>query len=104
MDAPPREARSSNSWAAPGEIGLILSFMGFFPACRIVAGEGWPAIHGPERMSWMYNYRVLPDENPGLHAAWHGDNPFLGPVRQPAGNSACKRLAYSVALLPQWFC
>ncbi|MEE9616139.1 MAG: hypothetical protein V3T90_03935 [Anaerolineae bacterium] len=100
MDAPPREARSSNSWAAPGEIGLIPSFMGFSPACRIVAGEGGPAIYGPERVSWMYNYRALLDENPGLH----GDNPFLGPVRQPAGNSACKRLTCSVILLPQWFC
>jgi predicted amidohydrolase YtcJ len=63
-----------------GQIGLIPSFMGFSPTCRILRGEGWPAIYGPERESWIYNYRAILDENPGLHATWHGDDPFLGPV------------------------
>jgi predicted amidohydrolase YtcJ len=63
-----------------GQIGLIPSFMGFSPTCRILRGEGWPAYYGPGRVSWIYNYRAILDENPGLHATWHGDDPFLGPV------------------------
>jgi predicted amidohydrolase YtcJ len=63
-----------------GQIGLVPAIFGYAPTCQWAAGEGWPEIVGPGRLSWLRPYRALLDANPGLHVTWHGDDPWVGPV------------------------
>jgi predicted amidohydrolase YtcJ len=63
-----------------GEIGIVPAIFGWPPTCAELAGESWGAIVGPERLSWLRNYRALLDANPGLHVTWHGDDPWVGPI------------------------
>jgi hypothetical protein len=67
-----------------GEIGIVATIFGYVPACGITTGKwvlpcsgcAWP----PEVQPWMWPYRALLDENPGLHVAWHSDFPSWGSI------------------------
>ncbi len=43
-------------------------------------GRGWCRILSFSGLSWIYPYRALLDTNPELHVAWHGDDPWIGPI------------------------
>lgn len=55
------------------EIGIIPTIFGWAWVCD-------PRVIPPPYQSWEWPYRALVDANPGLPIAWHGDDPFLGPV------------------------
>jgi len=63
-----------------GEIGIIPAIFGSSRACWEATGDFWGYAVGPERLSWLRNYRVLLDANPGLHVTWHGDDPWIDPM------------------------
>jgi len=63
-----------------GEIGIVTAIFGTAPTCAELAGESWGSAVGPERLSWVRNYRALLDANPGAHFTWHGDDPWVGPI------------------------
>ena len=59
------------------EIGIVPVIFGTY-----FIGDSCP---GPSMMPssthhWDWPYRELVDANPELHIAWHGDDPFVGPV------------------------
>lgn len=57
-----------------GEIGLIPVLFGWLATCSI--GPGWTDF-------WLENgeeARAVIDANPGTVVAWHGDDPWVGPV------------------------
>ncbi len=55
------------------EIGIIPTIFGWAWVCD-------PRVIPPPYQSWEWPYRALVDANPGLPIAWHGDDPYLGPV------------------------
>ncbi len=55
------------------EIGIIPTIFGWAWVCD-------PRVIPPLYQSWEWPYRALVDANPGLPIAWHGDDPYLGPV------------------------
>lgn len=55
------------------EIGIIPTIFGWAWVCD-------PRVIPPAYQSWEWPYRALVDANPGLPIAWHGDDPYLGPV------------------------
>jgi len=63
-----------------GEIGIVTVIFGAARTCAELAGGSWGSVVGPERLSWVRNYRALLDANPGVHFSWHGDDPWVLPV------------------------
>ncbi|MFQ5822684.1 MAG: amidohydrolase family protein [bacterium] len=62
------------------EIGTVVTIFGYYRTCADLNGGGWAPYVGPERLSWIQPYRALMEANPGLHIAWHGDDPWIGPI------------------------
>ncbi|MDH5507453.1 MAG: amidohydrolase family protein [Anaerolineae bacterium] len=56
-----------------GEIGVIPAVFGYKSTCSL---EGITPFY--EANAW--NWRALLDANPGLPVAWHGDDPWVGPI------------------------
>jgi predicted amidohydrolase YtcJ len=56
-----------------GETGVIPVVFGYRATCSL---EGITPFY--EQNTW--NYRALFDANPGLPIAWHGDDPWVGPI------------------------
>jgi predicted amidohydrolase YtcJ len=83
----PRHRIEHNSFLRPdllpryGEIGIIATVFGAYPTCREISPNASTAkLYGEERQSWLENWRALLDANPGLHVAWHGDDPYIKPL------------------------
>ncbi|MBC7810728.1 MAG: amidohydrolase family protein [Burkholderiales bacterium] len=57
------------------EIGIVAVIFGTYPACNPFSDPPPPPYD-----SWEWNWRGLIDANPGLHIAWHGDDPYIGPI------------------------
>lgn len=56
-----------------GQIGVVTVIFGYFPVCTYTATD--PFLQQNE-----WPWRDLLDANPGLHVAWHGDDPWLPPM------------------------
>jgi predicted amidohydrolase YtcJ len=56
-----------------GELGLVATLFGAYPVC---GGFAPPEAY----QTWEWPWRALIDANPGAHFAWHGDDPWVGPV------------------------
>ncbi|MDH3942803.1 MAG: amidohydrolase family protein [Anaerolineae bacterium] len=56
-----------------GETGVIPVVFGYRATCSL---EGITPFY--EQNAW--NYRAMIDANPGLPIAWHGDDPWVGPI------------------------
>jgi len=62
------------------EIDIVPVLFGYFPTCDEVEYGVWQYYVGEERLSWVRPNRALLDANPGLTFAWHGDDPWVGPI------------------------
>ncbi|MBN2555198.1 MAG: amidohydrolase family protein [Anaerolineales bacterium] len=62
------------------EQDIVVVFFGAYPSCGATASGNAP---GTESWEWPYT-RILA-ANPGLHAAWHSDAPYIGPPDPIAG-------------------
>ncbi|MFQ5865299.1 MAG: amidohydrolase family protein [bacterium] len=62
------------------ETGTVVTIFGYYRTCADLNGGGWAPYVRPERFSWIRPYRALMEANPGLHIAWHGDDPWIGPI------------------------
>lgn len=56
-----------------GQIGVVAAIFGHHSVCDL-------APRTPFYQEWEWPWRKLLDANPGLHVAWHGDDPWVGPV------------------------
>jgi predicted amidohydrolase YtcJ len=63
-----------------GEIGVVATIFGAYPTCAEVNAGALSSFFGAENMSWLENWRDFVDANPGLHIAWHGDDPWVEPI------------------------
>ena len=63
-----------------GEIGIVTVLSGWYETCAELAGQWAASLVGSDRLSWISPHRALLDNNPGLHVAWHGDDPWIGPI------------------------
>lgn len=65
------------------EIGIHPVVFGHFPLLREMLpdpGACIPTERNEFYEAFLGNTRLLLDELPGLHVAWHGDDPWIGPV------------------------
>ena len=58
-----------------GEVGVVATVFATFPSCTPF---GDPSPEPYNQWEWAWN--TLIDSNPGLHVAWHGDDPFIRPL------------------------
>lgn len=58
-----------------GEIGVVATIFATFPSCTPF-GKPSPAPYN----QWEWAWPTLIEANPGLHIAWHGDDPYIYPV------------------------
>lgn len=63
-----------------GEIGVVPTLFGTYFTCYGITDGGYEPIFGAENIAITENWRRLLDANPGLIAAWHGDDPGVLPV------------------------
>jgi hypothetical protein len=56
-----------------GEIGIVAALFGWFGVCADTTST-------PFFERTTFRWRDLLDANPGLHVAWHGDDPWIGPI------------------------
>jgi hypothetical protein len=56
-----------------GQIGVVTVIFGYFPVCTYTATD-------PFFQQNEWPWRDLLDSNPGLHVAFHGDDPWLPPM------------------------
>jgi len=57
------------------EIGIVTVIFAAYPVCNPYSPPLPPAYR-----DWEWPWRALIDANPGLHIAWHGDDPWVGPI------------------------
>lgn len=57
------------------DIGIVTVIFGTYPVCNPF-GPPPP----DEYEAWEWPWRALLEANPGLHIAWHGDDPWSGPI------------------------
>jgi predicted amidohydrolase YtcJ len=62
------------------EIGIVATIFGAYPTCAEINESAVSNFFGAEQMSWLENWRDFVDANPGLHIAWHGDDPWVVPI------------------------
>lgn len=62
------------------EIGIVPTLFGTYFTCFGITDGGYAQIFGEEHLDWLENWRRFLDANPGLIAAWHGDDPGVLPV------------------------
>jgi len=58
-----------------GEIGVVATIFGTFPSCVQFENPSPPPYN-----EWEWAWDTLLDANPGLHVAWHGDDPYIRPL------------------------
>jgi len=58
-----------------GEIGVVATIFGTFPSCIQFENPSPPPYN-----EWEWAWDTLLDANPGLHVAWHGDDPYIRPI------------------------
>jgi len=58
-----------------GEIGVVATIFGTFPSCVSFENPSPPPYN-----EWEWAWDTLLDANPGLHVAWHGDDPYIRPL------------------------
>ena len=58
-----------------GEIGIVATIFGTFPSCVSFENPSPPPYD-----EWEWAWDTLLDANPGLHVAWHGDDPYIRPI------------------------
>jgi len=58
-----------------GEIGVVATIFGTFPSCNTFENPSPPPYN-----EWEWAWDTLLDTNPGLHVAWHGDDPYIRPL------------------------
>ncbi len=58
-----------------GEIGVVATIFATFPSCVSFANPSPPPYN-----QWEWAWNTLIDANPGLHIAWHGDDPYIRPL------------------------
>ncbi|NJC95454.1 MAG: amidohydrolase family protein [Anaerolineae bacterium] len=58
-----------------GEIGVVATIFGTFPSCVDFANPSPPPYN-----EWEWAWDTLLEANPGLHVAWHGDDPYIRPI------------------------
>lgn len=57
------------------EVGPVVTIFATFPSCTPFGNPSPPPYD-----QWEWAWRSLIDSNPGLHVAWHGDDPYIQPV------------------------
>ncbi len=62
------------------EIGIVPTIFGTYFTCYGITDGGYEAVFGADNIPIIENWRRLLDANPGLIAAWHGDDPGVLPV------------------------
>lgn len=63
-----------------GEIGVVATLFGTYFTCYGIIDGNYARIFGEGHLDWLENWRRLLDANPGLIAAWHGDDPGVLPI------------------------
>lgn len=63
-----------------GELGVVPTLFGVYFTCSGIRDGRYKEVFGEQHLAWLENWRTLLDANPGLHAAWHGDDPGAPPV------------------------
>jgi len=58
-----------------GEIGVVATIFGTFPSCNTFENPSPPPYN-----EWEWAWDTLLEANPGLHVAWHGDDPYIRPL------------------------
>ena len=58
-----------------GELDIVATIFGTFPSCISFENPSPPPYN-----EWEWAWDTLVDANPGLHIAWHGDDPYIKPV------------------------
>ena len=58
-----------------GEIGVVATIFATYPSCTPL-GAPSPAPYN----QWEWAWPTLIEANPGLHIAWHGDDPYIPPL------------------------
>jgi predicted amidohydrolase YtcJ len=63
------------------ETGVVAVIFGKFPTCfRLGVSSEYRYAIPVEYQTWEWPWRELLDANPGLHVAWHGDDPGVPPL------------------------
>lgn len=62
------------------EVGVVATIVGSYPTCAETNEGAYTNFFGEENMFWLENWRAFVDANPGLHIAWHGDDPWITPI------------------------
>jgi predicted amidohydrolase YtcJ len=63
-----------------GEIGVVASIFGYYPTCAEVNDSLLSGFFGEEPVRWLEDWRAFLDATPGFPVAWHGDDPWVGPI------------------------
>ncbi len=63
-----------------GQLGIVPTLFGAYATCSGIRDGRYAEVFGPEPLTWLEDWRSLLDTNPGLHAAWHGDDPWVAPL------------------------
>ncbi|HSM70592.1 MAG TPA: amidohydrolase family protein [Anaerolineales bacterium] len=58
-----------------GELDIVATIFGTFPSCIDFANPSPPPYN-----EWEWAWDTLLEANPGLHVAWHGDDPYIAPL------------------------
>ncbi|HKJ37621.1 MAG TPA: amidohydrolase family protein, partial [Anaerolineales bacterium] len=58
-----------------GELDVVATIFGTFPSCVDFENPSPPPYN-----EWEWAWDTLLDANPGLHVAWHGDDPYIAPI------------------------
>ena len=58
-----------------GEIGVVATIFGSYPSCNSFENPSPPPYN-----EWEWAWDTLLEANPGLHVAWHGDDPYIRPL------------------------
>lgn len=62
------------------ELGIVPTLFGAYATCSGIRDGRYAEVFGQEPLTWLEDWRSLLDANPGLHAAWHGDDPWVTPL------------------------
>jgi predicted amidohydrolase YtcJ len=58
-----------------GELDIVATIFATFPSCVDFANPSPPPYN-----EWEWAWDTLLEANPGLHVAWHGDDPYIRPI------------------------